>query len=73
MGNSYSGKFTGTFFPSNTIFEVHATWRITEGTGTFSHLIGAGTAKGIASVVPIENDQGFIPGTGNIVLDGSIL
>lgn len=66
-GDSYSGRFNGTFFPSGEVLEVHATWRITEGTQAFSHIIGAGTAKGIASVV----NGG--PGPGNIVLDGSIV
>lgn len=64
---SYSGKFNGVFFPSGEVFEVHATWRITEGSDTFLHMVGAGTAKGLAA---IENDA---PGRGAIVLDGSIL
>ena len=63
----YSGSFNGTFFPSGEVFEVHATWRITKGTNMFFHAVGAGTAKGIASV---ENGG---PGPGNIVLDGSIV
>lgn len=64
---SYSGKFNGTFFPSGEVLEVHATWRITNGTNAFLHAVGAGTAKGIATV---ENGS---PGPGNIVLDGSIV
>ena len=64
---SYSGEFNGTFFPSGEVLEVHATWRITHGMGSFSNMIGAGTAKGIATVV----NGG--PGPGTIVLDGSIL
>ena len=63
---SYSGEFNGTFFPSGEVLEVHATWRITHGTGAFSNMIGAGTAKGVATVV----NGG--PGPGTIVLDGSI-
>lgn len=64
---SYSGRFNGTFVPSGQMFEVHATWRITHGTGSFSNAAGAGTAKGIATVV----NGG--PGPGAIFLDGSIL
>jgi hypothetical protein len=66
-GDSYSGEFNGTFFPSGEVFEVHATWRITEGTSQFSQMVGAGTAKGVATVV----NGG--PGPGNIVLDGSVV
>ena len=66
-GDSYSGKFNGTFFPSGEVLEVHATWRITEGNCAFLNIAGAGTAKGVASVV----NGG--PGPGNIVLDGSII
>lgn len=66
-GDSYSGKFNGTFFPSGEVLEVHATWRITEGTHAFLHIVGAGTAKGVSRVV----NGG--PGPGNIVLDGSII
>jgi len=62
---SYSGPFNGTFVPSGQILEVHATWRITNGDGHFSNLIGAGTAKGVAKIV----NNG--PGPGTIVLDGS--
>jgi hypothetical protein len=64
---SYSGPFNGTFFPSGQVLEVHATWRITQGDGVFSNMVGAGTAKGVATIV---ND---LPGPGAIVLDGSIL
>lgn len=64
---SYCGNFSGTFVPSGQMLEVHATWRITHGTGAFEHAFGAGTAKGIATVV----NGG--PGPGTIVLDGSIL
>jgi hypothetical protein len=64
--NSYSGDFSGTFFPSGDVLEVHAIWRITHGAGIFSNMIGAGTTKGIATVV----NGG--PGPGTIVLDGSI-
>ena len=63
---AYSGGFNGTFFPSGQILEIHATWRITSGTGPFSGLTGAGTGKGVASVV----NGG--PGPGSLVLDGSI-
>jgi len=70
-GNSYSGDFNGTFFPSGQIFEVHATWRITEGSRAFSQISGAGTAKGVANVV--NNAFGPTPGPGSIVLDGSII
>jgi hypothetical protein len=65
--DSYSGPFNGTFFPSGEVLEVHATWRITEGDGAFDGAVGAGTAKGVATVV----NGG--PGPGTIVLDGSIL
>ena len=68
---SYSGPFNGTFFPSDQVFEVHATWRITEGDGAFLSLTGAGTAKGVAMKVDTPNGPG--PGPGAIVLDGSIL
>lgn len=64
---SYAGPFNGTFFPSGAMLEVHATWRITHGSGEFSKAMGAGTAKGVATVV----DGG--PGPGTIVLDGSIV
>ena len=64
---SYSGTFNGTFFPSGQILEVHATWRITKGTSAFSHVVGAGTGKGVATVV----NGG--PGPGTLLLDGSIL
>lgn len=63
----YCGPFNGTFFPSGDIFEVHATWRITDGTGKFFHLAGAGTAKGAAAAV----NGG--PGPGTLLLDGSIV
>lgn len=62
---TYSGPFNGTFFPSGQVLEVHATWRITKGEGVFKNMIGAGTAKGVATMV----DGG--PGPGTIVLDGS--
>ena len=62
---TYSGPFNGTFFPSGQVLEVHATWRITKGDGVFAGMIGAGTAKGVATMV----DGG--PGPGTIVLDGS--
>ena len=65
--DSYSGPFNGTFFPSGEVMEVHATWRITAGHGAFAGALGAGTAKGVATVV----NGG--PGPGTIVLDGSIL
>jgi hypothetical protein len=64
---SLIGKFNGTFFPSGQIFEVHATWTITSGTGEFSHAVGAGTGKGVAMAV----NGG--PGPGNLLLDGSIV
>lgn len=64
---SYSGVFNGTFFPSGELLEVHATWRIAGGSGAFSHLLGAGTGKGTATVV----NGG--PGPGTLLLDGSIL
>lgn len=64
---SYSGRFNGTFVPSGEMLEVHATWRIIHGSGAFSNVVGAGTAKGLATVV----NGG--PGPGTIVLDGSIL
>ena len=64
---SYCGKFNGTFLPSGQMLEVHAAWRITDGTGAFSDAVGAGTAKGVATVA----NGG--PGPGTIVLDGSIL
>ena len=64
---SYSGDFNDTFFPSGQILEVHATWRITDATGAFSHAAGAGTGKGVATVV----NGG--PGPGTLLLDGSIL
>jgi hypothetical protein len=63
----YSGPFNGTFFPSGEVMEVHAAWRIAEGDGAFAGAVGAGTAKGVATVV----NGG--PGPGEIVLDGSIL
>lgn len=62
---TYSGPFNGTFFPSGEVMEIHATWRITKGDGAFTNMIGAGTAKGVASIV----DGG--PGPGTLVLDGS--
>jgi hypothetical protein len=64
---SLLGGFNGTFVPSGQILEVHATWRISGGTGQFSHVTGAGTGKGIASVV----NGG--PGPGTVLLDGVIL
>ena len=64
---SYCGKFNGTFLPSGQMLEVHAAWRITDGTGAFSDAVGAGTAKGVATLA----NGG--PGPGTIVLDGSIL
>ena len=48
---SYSGPFNGTFFPSGEVIEVHATWRITKSEGVFNGMIGAGTAKGVATIV----------------------
>jgi hypothetical protein len=65
--NSLAGKFNGTFFPSGEIFEVHATWTITKGTGVFSHMVGAGTGKGVATAF------NGAPGPGTLLLDGSIV
>ncbi len=65
--DTYFGVFNGTFVPSGQILEVHATWRITRGTGQFSGMAGAGTGKGTASVV---NGS---PGPGSLLLDGSVL
>jgi hypothetical protein len=67
--DAYFGVFNGTFVPSGQILEVHATWRINRGTGQFSGMTGAGTAKGTASVV----NGGPGPGPGSLLLDGSVL
>lgn len=64
---SLIGKFNGTFFPSGQIFEVHATWTITNGTGAFLHVVGAGTGKGVAT------SFNGAPGPGTLLLDGSIV
>lgn len=64
---SLVGKFNGTFFPSGQIFEVHATWTITNGTGAFLHVVGAGTGKGVAT------SFNGAPGPGTLLLDGSIV
>jgi hypothetical protein len=62
---SYSGLFNDTFFPSGQVLEVHATWRITKSDGVFANIIGAGTAKGVATMAHGQ------AGPGTIVLDGS--
>ena len=64
--DEYGGPFNGTFVPSAGAFEVHATWRITRGSGTFSGIRGAGTGKGVAS------DNGGVPGVGAVLLDGAV-
>lgn len=66
-GNSFSGKFNGQFIPSGQILEVHATWRVTSGTGIFLNAGGAGTGKGVATLGPAG------PGPGGLLLDGSLI
>ena len=62
----FFATFNGTFIPSGESMEVHEFFRITGGKGRFSQMTGAGTAKGVASVV----NGG--PGPGTVALDGSI-
>jgi hypothetical protein len=62
----FFGNFNGTFIPSGEILEVHSTWRISGGKGQFAQLTGAGTGKGLGTVV----NGG--PGPAKIFLDGSI-
>lgn len=59
------GNFNGTFIPSGEILEAHATWRINGGKGQFAQLTGAGTGKGVGTIV----NGG--PGPATILLDGS--
>ena len=65
--DTYGGVFNGTFVPSGEMLEVHATWRITRGTGRFSDISGGGTGKGIGTVVDGH------PGPGSVLLDGSLI
>ena len=66
-GNAFSGVFNGQFVPSGQILEVHATWRAKKGSGIFSNAIGAGTGKGVATIV------NGAPGPGSPFLDGNLI
>jgi len=66
-GNAFSGVFNGQFIPSGQILEVHATWRVTNGSGPFLGASGAGEGHGVASVI------NGAPGPGMIFLDGSLI
>lgn len=65
--DSFFGHFNGAFVPSGQGLEAHAFWRISGGKGQFSGANGAGTAKGVGSIV------NGAPGPGSVLLDGSLL
>jgi hypothetical protein len=65
-GDAFSGRFNGQFVPNGQVLEAHAAWRVINGNGRFLHATGAGTGKGVGTVI------NGAPGPATIFLDGSM-